>query len=153
MNKIEVGSHITAFKLPDQNGKIFDIKSVLGKKNLVIYFYPKDGTSGCTAEACSFRDKMDVFKIHDAEVIGISGDGVASHKQFAEKYNLKFTLLADEGNNIRKLFGVPTSMLGTVPGRVSYVVNKKGVVIHVFNSLTQPEEHIQEAINALKDEK
>lgn len=152
VNKIKVGSHVPAFKLPDQDGKIFDIKSVLGKKNLVIYFYPKDETSGCTTEACSFRDKFDVFKSHDAEIIGISGDGVASHKKFATKYHLTFTLLADEGNNIRKLFGVPSSMMGTVPGRVTYVVNKKGIVIHIFNSLTQPEKHIQEAITALKED-
>ena len=152
VNKIKVGSHIPAFKLPDQNGKIFDVKSVLGKKNLVIYFYPKDETPGCTKEACSFRDKYEVFKNHNAEIIGISGDGVASHKHFANKYHLTFTLLADEGNKIRKLFGVPSSMLGTVPGRVTYVVNKKGIVIHIFNSLTQPEKHIQEAITALKND-
>jgi peroxiredoxin Q/BCP len=152
-NKIEVGSRIPAFKLPDQNGKIFDIKSVLHKKNLVIYFYPKDGTSGCTKEACTFRDQYDVFKNYDAAIIGISGDNVASHKEFAQKNHLNFILLADEGNTIRKLFGVPSSMMGAVPGRVTYVVNKKGVVIHVFNSLTKPEKHIQEAITALKNEK
>lgn len=152
-NIIEVGSRIPAFKLPDQNGKIFNIKSVLGKKNLVIYFYPKDGTSGCTTEACSFRDQYDIFKNYDAEIIGISGDNVASHKEFAQKNHLNFILLADESNMIRKLFGVPASMLGAVPGRVTYVVNKKGIVIHVFNSLTKPEKHIQEAITALKNEK
>ena len=152
MNKIKVGSHVPEFKLPDQNGKIFDIQSVFGKKNLVIYFYPKDETSGCTKEACSFRDNFDVFKIHNAEIIGISGDGVTSHKHFANKYHLTFTLLADEGNNIRKLFGVPSSMMGAVPGRVTYVVNKKGIVTHIINSLTQPEKHIQEAITALKDD-
>lgn len=152
-NKIKVGSHIPDFKLPDQNGKVFDIKSVLGKKNLVIYFYPKDETSGCTAEACSFRDQYDVFKQHDAEIIGISGDGVASHKQFAKKNRLTFTLLADQGNTIRKLFGVPSSMMGTIPGRVTYVVNKKGIVIHMFNSLTKPEQHIKEAMTALMKEK
>ncbi len=152
-NKIEVGSHIPEFKLPDQNGKMFDINSVLGKENLVIYFYPKDGTTGCTTEACTFRDKMPSFVQSDAKVIGISGDDVASHQKFAKKYNLNFTLLADQGNKVRKLFGVPASMMGTIPGRVSYVVNKKGVVIHIYNSLTNPEQHVTEALSALKNEK
>jgi thioredoxin-dependent peroxiredoxin len=149
VKKIVVGSHIPDFKLPDQNGKMFDIKSVLGKKNLVIYFYPKDGSTGCTREACNFRDKLGVFKKLDAEVIGISGDGVVSHKQFADKNRLEFTLLSDQKNKIRSLFGVPTSMLNTVPGRVTYIVNKKGIVTHITNSLTKPDKHIQEAITAL----
>lgn len=153
IKKIEVGSRIPEFKLPDQNGKIFDVQSVLGKKNLVIYFYPKDGTTGCTTEACTFRDNIASFNKIDAKVIGISGDNVASHKKFANKFNLNFTLLSDQNNKIRKLFGVPTSMMGTVPGRVSYVVDKKGVVIHVYNSLTNPEKHISEALSALKYEK
>ena len=150
--KIEVGNHMPEFKLPDQNGKMFDIHSVLGKKNLVIYFYPKDGTTGCTTEACTFRDNISAFNKIDATVIGISGDNVASHKKFANKFNLNFTLLSDSGNKIRKLFGVPSSMMGTIPGRVSYVVDKKGVVIHIYNSLTNPEKHITEALSALKYE-
>jgi peroxiredoxin Q/BCP len=151
--RIEVGSRIPDFKLPDQNGKIFDIHSVLGKKNLVIYFYPKDGTTGCTTEACTFRDNIIAFKKMNATVIGISGDNVTRHKKFAKKFHLNFTLLSDSGNKIRKLFGVPASMMGTIPGRVTYVVDKKGVVIHVYNSLTNPEKHITEALSALKYEK
>jgi len=81
---------------------MFDINSVLGKKNLVIYFYPKDETPGCTKEACSFRDQFEVFRDADAEIIGISGQSVASHKEFAEKHRLTFTLLSDEGDKIRK---------------------------------------------------
>ena len=152
-NKIEVGSHIPMFKLPDQNGKIFNINSVLGKKNLVIYFYPKDFTAGCTKEACTFRDNFNEFKKSSATIIGISGDNVASHKKFAEKYNLNFTILSDQGNKIRKLFGVPASMLGSIPGRVTYVVDRKGIVIHIYNSLTKPEQHIKESLSALKYEK
>ena len=104
MNEIKTGSTIPQFSLQDQNGNMFDISSVLGKKNLVIYFYPKDDTPGCTVEACSFRDQFDVFTEADAVIIGISGQSVESHKDFAEKHRLTFTLLSDEGNKIRKLF-------------------------------------------------
>lgn len=152
-NKIEVGSRVPEFKLPDQNGKIFNIRSVLGKKNLVIYFYPKDGTPGCTKEACSFRDNLNVFKKSNATIIGISGDNVKNHKKFADKNHLNFTILSDQGNKIRKLFGVPASMMGVVPGRVTYIVDKKGIVIHIYNSLSKPEQHIKEALSALKYEK
>ena len=102
INEIKIGSTVPGFTLPDQNGNMFDINSVLGKKNLVIYFYPKDETPGCTKEACSFRDQFEVFRDADAEIIGISGQSVASHKEFAEKHRLTFTLLSDEGDNIRK---------------------------------------------------
>lgn len=116
MNEIKIGSTIPAFTLPDQNGNMFDINSVLGKKNLVIYFYPTDDSPGCTAQACSFRDQFEVFSKADAVIIGISGQSVASHKAFAEKHRLSFTLLSDKGNKIRKLFGVPTNLFGLLPG-------------------------------------
>ena len=112
MNKIKIGSRIPAFILPDQNGDLFDINSVIGKKNLVIYFYPKDDSPGCTAQACSFRDQFEVFNEADAVIIGISGQSVESHKEFAEKHRLSFTLLSDEGDKIRKQFGVPANLLG-----------------------------------------
>ena len=150
MKKIEVGSKIPEFTLLDQNGNEFDINSVLGKKNLVIYFYPKDDTPGCTKEACSFRDQYEDFKDVDAEVIGISSDDVESHKNFAEKYRLSFTLLSDTDGKIRKMFGVPTNLLGMIPGRVTYVVNKEGIVIFIFNSQTNAEQHVSEALEALK---
>ena len=90
MNKIKTGSRIPTFTLPDQNGNLFDISSVLGKKNLVIYFYPKDDSPGCTKEACSFRDQFDVFKEADAVIVGISGQSVESHKEFAEETQAQF---------------------------------------------------------------
>lgn len=151
MNKIKIGSSIPAFTLPDQNGNIFDINTVLGKKNLVIYFYPKDDSPGCTKEACSFRDQFEVFKEADAVIIGISGQSVESHKEFAEKYRLSFTLLSDEGDKIRKLFGVPTNLLGLLPGRVTYISNKAGKVIYIFNSQTQSTKHVDEALRILKE--
>jgi peroxiredoxin Q/BCP len=152
MNEIKIGSTIPTFVLPDQNGNLFDITSVLGKKNLVIYFYPKDDSPGCTAQACSFRDQFEVFKEADAEIIGISGQSVESHKEFAEKHRLGFTLLSDEGNKIRKLFGVPSNLLGLLPGRVTFVADKKGKVIYVFNSQTQATKHVNESLRILKEQ-
>lgn len=151
MEEITLGSAIPHFSLHDQHGKTFNISTVLGKKNLVIYFYPKDDSPVCTKQACSFRDQFEVFKVADALIIGISSGSVTSHKEFAEKYNLNFTLLSDEGNRVRKLFGVPTNFLGLVPGRVTYIVNKEGKVVFVFNSLMNGGQHVNEAINMLKE--
>lgn len=150
MNKIEIGNSIPAFTLNDQNGTLFDINSVLWKKNLVIYFYPKDDSPGCTKEACYFRDQFEVFKDVDAEIIGISGQSVESHKKFAEKYRLTYTLLSDEGNKIRKLFGVPTNFFGLLPGRVTYIVDKTGKVIYIFDSQINATQHVDEALKILK---
>jgi len=149
MNEIKIGSTIPAFTLPDQNGNLFDINSVLGKKNLVIYFYPKDDSPGCTAQACSFQDQFEVFKEADALIIGISGQSVESHKEFALKHRLTFTLLSDEGNKIRKQFGVPTNLLGLLPGRVTYVADKTGKVIYIFNSQINATKHVDEALRIL----
>ena len=151
MNEVKVGSTIPAFTLPDQNGNLFDINSVLGKKNLVIYFYPKDDSPGCRAQACAFRDQFEVFSEADAVIIGISSQSIISHKEFAEKHRLSFTLLSDEGNKIRKQFGVPTNLFGLLPGRVTYVTDKSGKVIYTFNSQFQTEKHVDEALRILKD--
>lgn len=150
METIVVGSTIPSFSLKDQNGNAFDINSVKGIKNLVIYFYPKDDSPGCTKEACSFRDQFEVFSQADAVVIGISAQSVKSHLDFANKHRLNYTLLSDEGNEVRKLFGVPTNLFGLLPGRVTYIVNKEGKVVFIFNSQLQAEKHIEEAIRILK---
>jgi peroxiredoxin Q/BCP len=148
MHKVQVGSKVPEFTLLDQNGKEFDIKDVLGKENLVIYFYPKDDSPGCTKEACSFRDQYEVFSQANAKVIGISGQSVESHKKFAEKYHLPFTLLSDKDNTVRKLFGVST---GFIPGRVSFVVDKTGTVVYTFDSQMQATRHVEEAMRVLKN--
>lgn len=151
MDKIKVGDNVPEFRLKDQNGDWFDIQSVLGRKNLVIYFYPKDDSPGCTRQACAFRDKFEDFNDADAMVIGISGQSVESHKKFAEKYNLSFTLLSDENNRIRKLFGVPSDLFGLIPGRVTYVVNKKGKVVYLFNSQSKVNQHVEKSLSILNN--
>lgn len=151
MKKIEVGSQVPLFELKDQNGELFKIGKVLGKKNLVIYFYPKDDSPGCTKEACSFRDQFEVFADADAIIIGISAQSEESHFKFAEKYRLNYTLLSDTGNKVRKLFGVPSSFFGLIPGRVTYVVNKEGKIEYLFNSQIQAEKHVDEALRILQE--
>jgi peroxiredoxin Q/BCP len=126
------------------------LSEYLGKKNVVLYFYPKDETLGCTREACSFRDSYQELTSLGAEVLGVSGQSVESHKSFATHYGLPFILLADEDNNVRKLYGVPSSM-GFLPGRVTYIIDKQGVVRHIFNSQTQTQRHVEEAKAALKE--
>jgi len=151
MEKIGIGSKIPEFTLPDQDGKEFNIKDFIGKKNLVIYFYPKDDTPGCTKEACYFRDQYDIFNEVDAKIIGISSQSIKSHKEFAEKYKLNFTLLSDEKNKVRKLFGAFS--LGVLPGRITYIIDKKGIVKYVFNSQTEATKHVDEALRILKEMK
>lgn len=148
MKKIEVGDKVPSFELQDQNGNLFEVNSSIGKP-MVIYFYPKDDTPGCIKEACKFRDDYERFADLEVIVIGISADSVASHKKFEEKYSLPFVLLADVNNKVRKLFGVPKSML-FLPGRVTYVVDKKGVVQYMFNSQFNAEKHIENSLKVLK---
>lgn len=150
MKKVEIGSTIPSFSLKDQNGNLFDINQVVGTKNLVIYFYPKDDSPGCTKEACYFRDQFEVFNQVDALIIGISGQSVESHKEFATKYRLTYTLLSDEGNKVRKLFGVPTNFFGLLPGRVTYIIDKTGKVIYIFDSQINATQHVDEALKILK---
>jgi peroxiredoxin Q/BCP len=150
MNKIEVGSKVPDFSLFDQNGKVFHLSDILGKHNLVIYFYPKDDTQGCTKEACTFRDRYQDFTDSGAEVIGISGDNRTSHRNFATSHNLPFTLLSDENKTVRKLFGVPTDFFGLLPGRVTYIIDKQGIVRYIFKSQTQVEKHVNESLRILK---
>jgi peroxiredoxin Q/BCP len=116
---------------------------------IVLYFYPKDDTPGCTAEACSFRDQYQVFKDAGAEVIGVSSDSVSSHKQFASKHRLPYILLSDEKGALRKRYGVP-STFGLIPGRVTYVIDREGIVRHIFSSQFTPEKHITEALKTLQ---
>ncbi len=146
MNKIQIGDTIPSFTLKDQNGNDFDITTLLGRKKLVIFFYPQDGSLNCTREACYFRDLSDVFEEADAVVIGISSQSVESHKEFAEVNKLKYSLLSDRDNVVRKLFGVPGRIFGLIPGRVTYVADRSGKVVYIFDSQTETQRHADEAL-------
>ena len=148
---VKVGDRAPDFTLPTQKtGESFHLYDMIGKSAIVLFFYPKDDTQGCTAEACSFRDNYEVFQEAGAEVVGISSNSEKSHQQFASKYNLPFILLSDLGGVVRKFYGVPTTF-GLIPGRVTYVIDKEGIVRHIFSSQFAPEQHIVEAIRALQE--
>jgi thioredoxin-dependent peroxiredoxin len=144
--RVRVGDLIPDFTLQDQDGNLVDIRTYRGKKKLVIFFYPMDGSLGCTREACYFRDLSDVFNETDAIIIGISEQSVESHKNFAEKNRLNFTLLSDSKNSVRKLFGVPSTAFGFIPGRVTYVADKTGKVVFIFDSQAKTQSHVDEAL-------
>lgn len=148
---LSVGDKVPEFNLLDQDGADFNIADFVGKQAMVIYFYPKDDTPGCTKEACKFRDEFEVFSDLNVKVIGISSDDVISHKAFAEKYNLPFSLLADTEKKVRSLFGVPTFGAGLIPGRVTYIIDKKGLVKFVFNNMSDAEKHIEKSLEILKN--
>jgi peroxiredoxin Q/BCP len=147
---VKVGDKAPDFTLPSQMGDNVTLSEFFGKKNVVLYFYPKDETPGCTKEACTFRDNYEQLTKLGAEVIGVSKQSVESHQSFAIHYGLPFILLSDEHNKVRELYGVPSSM-GIFPGRVTYIIDKKGIVRHIFNSQTQAQRHVEEANKTLME--
>ena len=149
--KVTIGSRIPDFELPDHDGKLCRIQDLIGTKNLVIYFYPKDETAGCTRQACSFRDEYEAFKEADAEVIGISSDTPQSHSEFMKNHRLPFILLSDENKTVRRMFNVPGNLLGLLDGRVTYIVDKQGIVRHIFNSQLRIDRHIDESLKILRE--
>jgi thioredoxin-dependent peroxiredoxin len=146
---IQVGEQAPDFTLPTQSGGQVHLADYRGQKVVVLYFYPKDFTSGCTKEACTFRDNYEVFTEAGAEVIGVSGDSAAKHGEFAAKHSLPFVLAADTDGSVRKAYGVPKTM-GLLPGRVTYVIDRDGVVRNVFNSQTAIGRHVDEALQIVK---
>jgi peroxiredoxin Q/BCP len=137
------------FELPDQNGQAVRLRQFRGR-SVVLFFYPKDDTTGCTIEACRFRDEFERFTAAGAEVIGISDDSCESHQKFISKYKLPFTLLSDKGGRVRKLYGV-NKTFGIIPGRVTFVIDREGVVQHVFSSQSNPAKHVDEALGVLAE--
>jgi peroxiredoxin Q/BCP len=148
MTELKAGDPAPDFELPDQEGNLVRLRQFRGKSAVVVFFYPKDDTSGCTIEACRFRDDHARFNAAGAEVLGISGDSGASHRKFTAKYNLPFTLLSDAGGQVRKLYGVKKT-LGILPGRATYVIDREGIVRHMFSSQSQPAKHVEESLRAL----
>jgi peroxiredoxin Q/BCP len=145
---LQVGDKIPFFTAIDSNGNSFEVRDYIGQP-MVIYFYPKDDTPGCTIQACTFRDQYEDFKTLGAEVIGISSDSLSSHKKFASRYKLPFILLSDTNKKIRNAFGVPNDFLGLLPGRATYVIDKNGIVQFVFDS-TSAKIHIKKALQVIK---
>jgi len=146
---IGVGDKAPDFTLPSQSGEQVRLQDRLGQGVVVLYFYPKDETSGCTRGACAVRDSHEVFTDAGAEVIGVSSDSVDKHAAFATHHKLPFTLLSDKGGKVRKAYEVP-STLGFIPGRVTYVIDRDGTVRHVFNSMTNIDRHVKDALEVVR---
>ena len=145
---MKLGTTLPEFNLSDQNGKKCHSKDFYGHP-LVIFFYPKDFTPGCTSQACGFRDNMDVFIENDMRVIGISSDSEASHARFASRYSLDYPILSDKGGRLKRKFGVKNTLMGLLPGRETFVFDEKGVLVHKYSSLN-PSGHLKSVKDFLK---
>lgn len=148
MPQLKVGDRAPDFAIPTHGNETVHLSDFQGKKNVVLYFYPKDFTTGCTAEAKAFRDSYGDFQDAQTEVIGVSSDSIETHQRFSQACSLPFNLVSDAGKQLRELYGV-SSTLG-IPGRVTFVIDREGIVRHVFSSQLRPTKHIREALDALK---
>lgn len=164
--ELKVGDKTPSFKTLTDNGTIWNVNDYLGKKNIVVYFYPAAMTGGCTKQACTYRDFKTEIESADAVVVGVSGDNVAGLKLFKQAHNLNFTLLSDESGEIAKIFGVPTRNGGTITkeingknfdltrgstaSRWTFIIDKKGNVVYVNNQV-QATQDTEEVLNFIKN--
>lgn len=146
---LQIGDQAPDFTLNTTTGDTFRLSDYRGQRSIVLYFYPKDDTPGCTAEACSFRDQYEDFRELGAEVVGVSSDSEASHQKFTQKHRLPFPLLADTGGRVRKQYQVPRALLGLLPGRVTFVIDTEGRIQYIFNSMNRATDHVSEAKDVL----
>ena len=146
---LAIGDQVPYFEAYNANGQLVQSSSFINKQVVVLYFYPKDDTPGCTKQACTFRDHFSDYQELGATIIGVSSDDSQSHQQFQNKFQLPFELLADPKQAIRKLFGVPTNLFGLLPGRVTYIIDEKGIVVGMHNSQL-PAKHHSKSIELLK---
>lgn len=148
--ELKTGDEIPSVKLRDKEGKVFEVDKFKGSNPVVIYFYPRNFTPGCTTEACDFRDQYQDFKDLGAEVIAISSDSAESHTKFSKQYNLPFIFLSDENKEARKAFGVKSSLFGIVPGRETFVFDQKGILRMRYNNLSASN-HTSNALQKLRE--
>ena len=149
MATIGVGETAPDFTKTTQSGESISLSQFRGDKAVVLYFYPKDETPGCTAEACTFRDNYEDFVEAGAVVIGVSQDSEKSHQSFTEHHRLPFLLVSDGDKAMQKAYSVPKT-LGLLPGRVTFVIDREGKVQHVFNSQLNAKKHVSEALSVVK---
>lgn len=147
--QLSPGDRAPDFTLPMHTGEEFALGEALARGPVVLFFYPKDDTPVCIAEACAFRDQHQVFSDRGATVVGVSSDDSASHERFARRHDLPFVLLADVGGVVRAQFGVKKT-LGFFDGRVTFVIGSNGVIAHVHSSALDAQSHVAEALAALE---
>ena len=150
MSELRIGDRVPSFTLPDQNGNPFHLEDALARGPLVLFFYPKDDSPICTAEACGFRDASADFLAAGAVVAGVSSGDSASHRRFADKHSLQFPLLADEGGALRRKLGMPRAMLGMLESRVTYVIDREGILRHRFEAMLSASKHVAEALKTVR---
>ena len=145
-SQIGVGEAAPDFTLTDQRGQSVNLRELLRGRCVVLYFYPKDDTPGCTVEACSFRDQYEVLREAGAEVVGVSSDDQRAHEAFVAKYNLPFVLLSDPGGRVRAAYGIKRT-LGLIDGRVTFVIDRER---HAFSSQIRPKKHVEESLRIVR---
>jgi thioredoxin-dependent peroxiredoxin len=150
MPRPNVGDRAPDFTLPDAGGAPVRLVELLSKKAVVLYFYPQDQTPGCTAESCAFRDAYDDFTAAGAEVVGVSRDDGASHLRFAARHKLPFVLLSDPDGRVHDLYGI-RRRLGFIRDRVTFVIDRGGIVRHVFTSMIDMQAHVNKALPIVRD--
>jgi peroxiredoxin Q/BCP len=147
---MKLGDRAPSFSLSDQHGSAVTLDGLLGKGPVVFFFYPKDETPVCTAEACAFRDATGDFVAAGAAIVGVSSDDVASHKRFAGKHGLTYPLLADVGGKLREAWGIKKALFGLTDSRVTVVVDKDGVVRHQYEAMLQSNGHVEAALKTVR---
>jgi thioredoxin-dependent peroxiredoxin len=144
--ELKVNDIAPGFESVTESGERFSLADLIGKTNVVLYFYPKDFTVGCTKEACTFRDNWDKVTSLGATIVGISSDSPETHERFKKEHGLQFTLISDEDKRIRRQYGVDSRV---IPPRVTFVIDKRGKIRNIFNSQVNITKHIEEALQTL----
>jgi peroxiredoxin Q/BCP len=147
---LAIGTAAPDFTAPTHRGETISLAQFRGQKAVVLYFYPTDGTPVCTAEACSFRDRHDELLAAGAAVIGVSGDTLESHRRFAQRQSLPFYLISDSDGRLRRDYQVTGSLLGLIPGRVTFTIDRAGIIQHVTTALLSAHRHVDEALEAVQ---
>lgn len=150
MPHLPTGSQAPDFALTDHEGNSFRLSEALRNGPVVLYFYPKDNTYGCTREACFFRDAYEDFLEVGAQVVGVSADSINSHQRFREQYSLPFTLLSDPDRLVHTLYGVDRSMLGLLASRITYVIGRDGSILGCIDSLMDFQGHVTKGLSLLR---
>jgi peroxiredoxin Q/BCP len=151
VTELKLGDTAPDFSLMDDKGRLVTLKEFLGKKVVVLYFYPKDSSPGCTAEACSFRDNYKSYEDRGAVVIGVSLDSVESHSKFSQKYNLPFAILSDKRKEVARAYGA-LGIGGLLAKRWTFIINKEGKIVHIFTKV-DVRKHSEEVLKALEEVK